>query len=376
MAVAMGLLAVGAFGMGLLQIPHVTDVVHHFLEPTFADSRYKDLSPSDGLTIAGLLTGTVLAISGIALAYHLWVRETDAPGALRARLGRPAPDLRQQVVLRRDHQLPDRAAVRVVRALRAQHVRAGRDLRPVHGRHDRRGARGLGRRARGTVGVTCATTRRCCCSGSPASAPTSSWRGREMDQLTIHLSVLIFWPLGAGADRGARAAQLGARVLGRRRGRATRLRRDDAVRLRAGPRAPVRHQRHLDPGAGHPLQARRRRAQPVADRADHAAVLRGGGVAGVPPRRAPEAVPLPPRAGRDRGAGRVRRAGPGAVRPLLRPDAGAVLLPRRAVGHRARAGVGDLQADHLHARRLAPDAGGRGRHRGARRPTAGASPSR
>ncbi len=87
MAIAMGLLAVGAFGMGLLQIPHVTDVVHHFLEPTFADSRYEDLSPSDGLTIVGLLTGTVLAISGIALAYHLWVRKTDAPGSLRARLG-------------------------------------------------------------------------------------------------------------------------------------------------------------------------------------------------------------------------------------------------------------------------------------------------
>ncbi len=87
MAVAMGLLAVGAIGAGLLQIPQVTDVIHHFLEPSFADSRfYDELEPSDGLTIAGMLTGAVLAISGIALAYHLWVRKPEAPGALRARL--------------------------------------------------------------------------------------------------------------------------------------------------------------------------------------------------------------------------------------------------------------------------------------------------
>jgi NADH-quinone oxidoreductase subunit L len=89
MAVAMGCLAVGAIGAGLLQIPQVTDVVHHFLEPTFADSRfYEELEPSDGLTIVGLLTGTALSISGIALAYHLWVRKADAPASLRARLSR------------------------------------------------------------------------------------------------------------------------------------------------------------------------------------------------------------------------------------------------------------------------------------------------
>ena len=65
--------------------------------------------------------------------------------------------------------------------------------------------------------------------------------------------------------------------------------------------------------------------------------------------------------------GAVPRAGPRAVRPLLRPDAGAVLLPRRAVGlGPARGGHrGDLQADHLHARRLAADARRRGRDGGA-----------
>ena len=53
-----------------------------------------------------------------------------------------------------------------------------------------------------------------------------------MNELTIHLSVLLFWPLAMAADRRRRAAQLGAGVLDRRRGRAVRLRRDDAVRLR------------------------------------------------------------------------------------------------------------------------------------------------
>ncbi len=88
MAVAMGALAVGAIFLGLLQIPGVTDVVHHFLEPTFADSEfYEELEPSSGLTAVGLITGTVLSISGILLAYHLWVRKPEAPAALRARLG-------------------------------------------------------------------------------------------------------------------------------------------------------------------------------------------------------------------------------------------------------------------------------------------------
>jgi len=88
MKFAMGCLAVGAIFGGFLQIPHLTDVLHNFLEPSFADSKfYDELEPSDGLTIVGLLTGAALSIAGIALAYHLWVRHTDAPASLRARLG-------------------------------------------------------------------------------------------------------------------------------------------------------------------------------------------------------------------------------------------------------------------------------------------------
>src|SRR3954467_9541619 len=89
MKFAMGCLAVLATVGGAVQIPGVTSVLHNFLEPTFADSKFADLEPSDGLTIVGLLTGTVLAIAGIALAYHLWVRKIEAPRALRARLAGP-----------------------------------------------------------------------------------------------------------------------------------------------------------------------------------------------------------------------------------------------------------------------------------------------
>ena len=48
MKIAMGALAVLATIGGVVQIPGVTDGLHNFLEPTFADSRvYEELEPSD-----------------------------------------------------------------------------------------------------------------------------------------------------------------------------------------------------------------------------------------------------------------------------------------------------------------------------------------
>ena len=89
MKCAMGLLAVGAIVGGFLQIPKVTNVLHTFLEPTFADSRfYETLEPSDGLTWGGLAVGALLALAGIALAHSLWVADHDRRRvtALRTRL--------------------------------------------------------------------------------------------------------------------------------------------------------------------------------------------------------------------------------------------------------------------------------------------------
>ncbi len=87
MKVAMGALALGALGLGALQLPGVTDVVHTFLEPTFADSRfYGALEPSTSSQWIGLVVGAALALAGIGLAYRLWVKQRTAPGLLRARL--------------------------------------------------------------------------------------------------------------------------------------------------------------------------------------------------------------------------------------------------------------------------------------------------
>jgi NADH-quinone oxidoreductase subunit L len=89
MKAAMGLLAVGAIGAGVLQIPTVTNVLHTFFTPTFEDSRFhEELEPSDALTWIGLAVGAVLALGGIALAYALFVRDPERRRvtALRTRL--------------------------------------------------------------------------------------------------------------------------------------------------------------------------------------------------------------------------------------------------------------------------------------------------
>ena len=101
MKIAMGVLAVGAIGLGVLQVPGVTYAVHKFLEPTFEDSRfYTQLEPSAGTEWLGLIVGTVLGLAGIALAYRLWVQDREAPARIRARLAGLHRLFVEQVVLR------------------------------------------------------------------------------------------------------------------------------------------------------------------------------------------------------------------------------------------------------------------------------------
>jgi NADH-quinone oxidoreductase subunit L len=86
MKVAMISLAVLAVIGGIPQIPEVSDALHTFLEPTFADSRvYEDLEPSGALTAVGLVVGAVIALSGIFVAYTLWVRRPELPRELQER---------------------------------------------------------------------------------------------------------------------------------------------------------------------------------------------------------------------------------------------------------------------------------------------------
>jgi NADH-quinone oxidoreductase subunit L len=84
MKLAMAALAVlGALG-GFVQVPFVDHSVESFLDPTFAASRLH-LDPSDGLTIFGLVLGTVIAVAGIATAYTIWVARPGTSARIQAR---------------------------------------------------------------------------------------------------------------------------------------------------------------------------------------------------------------------------------------------------------------------------------------------------
>jgi NADH-quinone oxidoreductase subunit L len=74
---AMAILALLAIFGGAVQIPHVTHVIEHFLDPSFADSRFTGVDVGGGLEALALIVGAVASLSGIALAWFLYVR---APG--------------------------------------------------------------------------------------------------------------------------------------------------------------------------------------------------------------------------------------------------------------------------------------------------------
>jgi NADH-quinone oxidoreductase subunit L len=87
MKIAMGSLAVLAIVGGFLQIPGVTSELHHFLEPTFADSElYETLEPSTSSEWIGLIIGAVIGLSGIGVAWTIWGKGGTA-AVYQARLG-------------------------------------------------------------------------------------------------------------------------------------------------------------------------------------------------------------------------------------------------------------------------------------------------
>jgi len=86
MRVAMGVLALGAVVGGVVQVPHVTPVLEHFLAPSFEGSELFEAKPSDGLTVAGLVIGAVAGLAGIAIAWAVWVRRPGSAARVRERL--------------------------------------------------------------------------------------------------------------------------------------------------------------------------------------------------------------------------------------------------------------------------------------------------
>ncbi|MGC2374690.1 MAG: NADH-quinone oxidoreductase subunit L [Solirubrobacteraceae bacterium] len=85
MRVAMSILAVGAVGAGLVQIPTVDDVIGKFLEPSFAGSALYMVHTRDGLLVFGLILGTLLGLAGIAIAWRIWVKQPSIAVAARTR---------------------------------------------------------------------------------------------------------------------------------------------------------------------------------------------------------------------------------------------------------------------------------------------------
>jgi NADH-quinone oxidoreductase subunit L len=87
MKVAMTVLAIGAVGAGLVQVPGVDDVIVNFLRPTFASSPLYEPHTKDGLLIFGMVLGTVLGLAGIAIAYRIWVKQPSIAVTARERFG-------------------------------------------------------------------------------------------------------------------------------------------------------------------------------------------------------------------------------------------------------------------------------------------------
>jgi NADH-quinone oxidoreductase subunit L len=87
MKVAMTVLAIGAVGAGLVQIPEVDEVITNFLRPTFAGSPLYEPHTRNGLLIFGLCLGTALGLTGIAIAYRIWVRNPSFAVRSRERFG-------------------------------------------------------------------------------------------------------------------------------------------------------------------------------------------------------------------------------------------------------------------------------------------------
>jgi NADH-quinone oxidoreductase subunit L len=92
MRVAMAILALGAIGAGLVQIPKVDFVIDDFLRPSFADSHLYEPHTRNGALITGLLLGTLLGLVGIAIAYRVWVARRGTAAVVRARM-RPLYEL-------------------------------------------------------------------------------------------------------------------------------------------------------------------------------------------------------------------------------------------------------------------------------------------
>jgi NADH-quinone oxidoreductase subunit L len=85
MRAAMGPLALLSLVGGIVGVPYIDDALEKFLEPTFADSRFKDTVPTNGAELSGLGVGGMVAILAIALAYVIYIQRRPLRLELRER---------------------------------------------------------------------------------------------------------------------------------------------------------------------------------------------------------------------------------------------------------------------------------------------------
>jgi NADH-quinone oxidoreductase subunit L len=114
MALPMVLLALLSIFGGVLQIPGVTHVIDHFLEPTFEDSQFVDFEISGGIEALTLILGATVSLLGIGTAWVFWIERPGSSVDLARRL-RPLHSFLEHKWY--FDELYDRTMVRPLRAL-------------------------------------------------------------------------------------------------------------------------------------------------------------------------------------------------------------------------------------------------------------------
>ena len=375
MKIAMSVLGFGALFAGFVQIPGVDDVVHRFLHGSFLDSKLYEQGPTTtDAPYRGLLIG------GADLGARDRDRLLRLPRATAAgrRPCRSATAglhdfLENEVVLRRG----DRPALRPPRPRRRPlgqlDLRALRD--PGPGRRGGDLARGASAGVRGAQSGYLRSYALLLVTGF---AGLGLYFLCRLMRSAVVIRDLLWAPLTLGADRRAFPGRSPAGS--RRSDRSSRS--WSAIVVVAG----------FDPSGGlqHTVDASwiptlGVRYQLGVDGISLFLVLLTAVLwlaatlwSAINPPERPRTLLPDVRACGDGGARSLPRSGPDPVRPLLRPDADPVLLPLRELGDGAsgppRGGRGtdpaaarDAQDVHLHAGRLAADAGRGDRHRGPRR---------
>ncbi len=86
MRIAMAGLGFLALFAGFIQVPGLDNVIHNFLAPTFAASPFERIEPSTAASWEGFAVGTLIALTGIGIAYLLYVRQPATTARLIERL--------------------------------------------------------------------------------------------------------------------------------------------------------------------------------------------------------------------------------------------------------------------------------------------------